>query len=92
MARLALVGLTRQALLAWIAAIPVLTEKCQTGLRPRALTDQWTRTGKIVEKTPIKGGKPYVNEMLGARLLAAGRLASTLGMRMSRCLPRLATS
>jgi hypothetical protein len=28
MARVALVGLTRQALLAWIAAIPVLTEKC----------------------------------------------------------------
>ena len=30
----------------------------------RALTDHWQRTGRLVEKTPTKGGESYTNEIL----------------------------
>jgi hypothetical protein len=34
----------------------------------RVLTDYWERTGRVVEKTPSKGGKSYVNEVLQCKV------------------------
>jgi hypothetical protein len=59
----------------------------------RALTDHRRRTGRLVEKTPTKGGKSYTNEMLRCKhpgcsierehlRLADGSLSSATGNLM----------
>jgi hypothetical protein len=46
----------------------------------RVLTDHWERTGRVVEKTPSKGGKSYVNDVLRCKHPGCrGQSASTLG-------------
>jgi hypothetical protein len=56
----------------------------------RVLTDHWERTGKaMVEKTPSKGGKSYVNEVLRCKVPGCRvEREHILGLTMARCFPR----